>query len=128
MGARAVGALPEDTRTLDDSAAHASALLDALDIECCAVFGLSIGGMWGARLASREPERVRARDDGRLAGGRTRRDPRYGQMPDAIEAAGAISPPWLDALAPDADHISNLENPTFVTWTLLEWFDEQKGP
>lgn len=26
---------------------------------------------------------------------------------------------------PDAGHISNLENPTFVTQRLLEWFGEQ---
>ncbi|WP_322027430.1 alpha/beta fold hydrolase [Burkholderia sp. BCC1977] len=209
------GTLPDGTRTLDDLAAHASALLDALDIERCAVVGLSVGGMWGARLALREPERVRAlvmMDTSLEAEPDTTRT-RYFQMLDAIEAAGAISPPLLDAivplffrpgadltgavpvafrdalmnlpahrlresivplgrlifgrpdtlpalaaldgqrtllmcgasdvarlpaetekmarvigcrhaLVPDAGHISNLENPAFVTRMLLEWFDE----
>jgi len=30
------------------------------------------------------------------------------------------------ALVPDAGHISNLENPAFVTRMLLDWFDEQQ--
>jgi|GEM_PF-719891 len=54
------GALPDGTHTLDDLAAHASALLDALEIERCAIVGLSVGGMWGARLALREPQHVRS--------------------------------------------------------------------
>ena len=32
------------------------------------------------------------------------------------------------ALVPDAGHISNLENPAFVTRTLLDWFDAQQLP
>ncbi|MDR5663958.1 alpha/beta fold hydrolase, partial [Burkholderia cenocepacia] len=59
-GHGASGALPDGTHTLDDLATQASALLDALEIEQCAVVGLSVGGMWGARLALREPQRVRS--------------------------------------------------------------------
>ncbi|MFP3710763.1 alpha/beta fold hydrolase, partial [Paraburkholderia sp. SIMBA_009] len=59
-GHGASGPLPEGTQTLDDLAEHASALLDALEIDACAVVGLSVGGMWGARLALREPRRVRS--------------------------------------------------------------------
>lgn len=32
------------------------------------------------------------------------------------------------ALVPHAGHISNLENPAFVTRTLLDWFDAQQLP
>jgi len=35
-------------------------LLEALNIDLCAVVGLSVGGMWGAQLALQHPERVSA--------------------------------------------------------------------
>ena len=34
------------------------ALLDALEIQSCAVIGLSVGGMWGTEMALMAPERV----------------------------------------------------------------------
>ncbi|WP_176323304.1 alpha/beta fold hydrolase [Burkholderia vietnamiensis] len=216
-GHGASGPLPAGTQTLDDLAAHASGLLDALEIEQCAVVGLSVGGMWGARLALREPQRVRSLVlmDASLEAEPDATRLRYFGMLDAIAAAGSIAPPLLDAivplffrpdanlsdpvpsafraalaglpadrlresivplgrlifgrpdtlaaladldaartllmcgagdmarppsetekmagvigcrhvLVPDAGHISNLENPAFVTRTLLDWFDEQK--
>ncbi|MGU7775937.1 alpha/beta fold hydrolase [Burkholderia sp. MR1-5-21] len=211
------GALPDGTQTLGDLAAHASALLDALGIEQCAIVGLSVGGMWGPQLALREPERVRALVlmDTSLEAEPDVTRTRYFQMLDAIEAAGRIAPPLLDAIVPlffrpgadltgavpaafrnalanlsadrlrqsivplgriifgrpdtlstlaaldgartllmcgandvarppaetvkmagvigcrhvfvpDAGHISNLENPAFVTQRLLEWLGEQR--
>ncbi|ABI91698.1 alpha/beta hydrolase family protein [Burkholderia ambifaria AMMD] len=216
-GHGASGPLPAGTQTLDDLAAHASALLDALEIEQCAVVGLSVGGMWGARLALREPRRVRSLVlmDASLEAEPDATRLRYFAMLDAIEAAGSVVPPLLDAivplffrpdvnladpvpsafraalaklpadrlresiaplgrlifgrpdtlaaladldgertllmcgagdmarppsetvkmasvigcrhaLVPDAGHISNLENPAFVTRMLLDWFDEQQ--
>ena len=52
------GALPPSTRSLADIADHMIELLDALHIERCVVVGSSIGGMWGAHLAARAPQRV----------------------------------------------------------------------
>ena len=94
--------LPDGTHTLGDLATQASALLDALDIEWCAVVGLSVGGMWGAQLGLREPERVRALVmlDTSLEAEPDVTRTRYYQMPDAIEAAGRISPSLLDAIVP----------------------------
>jgi pimeloyl-ACP methyl ester carboxylesterase len=53
------GRIPENTQTLGDLATHASHLLDALGVRQCAIVGLSVGGMWGAELALREPGRVK---------------------------------------------------------------------
>ncbi|MFM0092998.1 alpha/beta fold hydrolase [Paraburkholderia sediminicola] len=96
------GPPPENTHTLGDLAAHASGLLDALGIEQCAVGGLSVGGMWGAELALREPERVRAivmMDTDMGAEPETTRN-RYFQMLDTIESLGRIPPLMLDAIVP----------------------------
>lgn len=57
-GHGASGALPPSTRTVADIADHMIELLDALHIERCVVVGSSIGGMWGAHLAARAPQRV----------------------------------------------------------------------
>ncbi len=57
-GHGASGALPPSTRSLADVADHMIELLDALHIERCVVVGSSIGGMWGAHLAARAPQRV----------------------------------------------------------------------
>lgn len=43
---------------------------------------------------------------------------------ETVKMAGVIG--CRHALVPDAGHISNLENPAFVTRTLLDWFDEQQ--
>ncbi len=96
------GPLPENTHTLGDLAAHASGLLDALGIEQCAVVGLSVGGMWGAELALRDPERVRSlvmMDTDMGAEPDTTRN-RYFQMLDTIESLGRIPPPMIDAIVP----------------------------
>ncbi|GCB05292.1 alpha/beta fold hydrolase [Ralstonia sp. SET104] len=96
------GPLPDGTRTLEDLAAQVSTLLDALDIEHCAVVGLSVGGMWGAQLALREPERVRSLVlmDTSLAAEPELTRTRYFQMLDTIETAGHIPPKLLDAIVP----------------------------
>ena len=96
------GALPEGTRTLGDLAGQMSRLLDALDVSACAVVGLSVGGMWGAELALREPERIRAlvMMDSFLGEEPAPTRARYFQMLDAVEAKGGFPTPVLDAVVP----------------------------
>ena len=52
------GRLPENTTSLDDIARQAQALLDHLDIDQITLVGLSVGGMWGVRLALSAPHRL----------------------------------------------------------------------
>lgn len=52
------GALPPGTRTMADLADEMIELLDRLEVDRCVVIGSSMGGMWGAHLAARAPERV----------------------------------------------------------------------
>lgn len=52
------GPLPRHSCGIRDLAHQHLALLDALEIERCAVVGLSVGGMWGAEFALISPERV----------------------------------------------------------------------
>lgn len=96
------GALPEQTGSLDDLARQALALLDHLDIAQVNLVGLSVGGMWGARLALQAPERISSL---------VLMDTYLGAEPDAtrqyyfslfkmIEDAGAIPEPLLDVIAP----------------------------
>ena len=51
---------PEKTRTLRDYADDVIALLDHLNIDNFSLIGLSVGGMWGAELAIKVPQRVTA--------------------------------------------------------------------
>ena len=51
--------LPEACHSLQDIAEHMLYLMDQLAIEEFSVVGLSVGGMWGAELALKEPERVK---------------------------------------------------------------------
>jgi pimeloyl-ACP methyl ester carboxylesterase len=96
------GPLPEGTRTFADLAAHMSALLDVLEVEQCAVVGLSVGGMWGATLALNEPERVKAlvMMDTDLGAEPEVTRAKYFQMLDTIAHLGALPPPMLDAIVP----------------------------
>ena len=52
------GRLHEGTTSLDDIARQALALLDHLQIERITLAGLSVGGMWGVRLALSAPQRI----------------------------------------------------------------------
>ncbi len=51
--------LPEACHSLQDIAEHMLYLMDHLAIEEFSVVGLSVGGMWGAELALKAPERVK---------------------------------------------------------------------
>ncbi|BBP72030.1 2-succinyl-6-hydroxy-2,4-cyclohexadiene-1-carboxy late synthase [Pseudomonas sp. Seg1] len=50
--------LPDGTTSLNDIARQAEALLDHLEIDQVTLVGLSVGGMWGVRLALSAPQRV----------------------------------------------------------------------
>jgi pimeloyl-ACP methyl ester carboxylesterase len=96
------GPMPMETRELSDLARHAIALLDALGIETCALVGHSIGGMWGAELALREPGRVKCLVLMNTYLGPEPETPRqqYLAMMDQVEASGTVLPQLLDAIVP----------------------------
>ena len=96
------GALPEGTTSLDDVARQALALLDHLDIDRVTLVGLSVGGMWGVRLALSAPQRLN---------GLVLMDTYVGVEPEAtrqyyfslfkmIEESGVIAPQLLDIVVP----------------------------
>ncbi|WP_439862741.1 alpha/beta fold hydrolase [Pseudomonas antarctica] len=96
------GAMPASTRSLDDLARQALALLDQLDIASCNLVGLSVGGMWGARLALLAPERVNSLVlmDTHLGAEPEATRQYYFSLFKMIEDAGAIPEPLLDVVAP----------------------------
>lgn len=96
------GRLPDCTTSLDDIARQALLLLDHLDIERVTLVGLSVGGMWGARLALSAPHRIN---------GLVLMDTYLGVEPEPtrqyyfsllqqIEDSGVISEPLLDIVVP----------------------------
>ena len=96
------GPLPAGTQSLDDIARQALALLDHLDIDRVTLVGLSVGGMWGARLALSAPQRIN---------GLVLMDTYLGVEPEPtrqyyfslfkqIEDTGVISAPLLDIVVP----------------------------
>lgn len=96
------GQLPNGTTSLDDIARQAHDLLDHLDIDRVTLVGLSVGGMWGARLALTAPERIN---------GLVLMDTYVGIEPEPtrqyyfsllkqIEEAGVITPQLLDIVVP----------------------------
>jgi len=96
------GPLPVGTTSLDDLARQALALLDHLDIERVTLVGLSVGGMWGARLALSAAQRIN---------GLVLMDTYVGAEPEPtrqyyfsllkqIEEAGVITPALLDIVVP----------------------------
>jgi pimeloyl-ACP methyl ester carboxylesterase len=96
------GRLPESTHTLGDLATHAGRFLDVLGIGQCAIVGLSVGGMWGAELALREPGRVKClvmMDTDRGAEPNVTLE-KYSQMFNAIESLGSIPAPMIDVIVP----------------------------
>ncbi|WP_434596674.1 alpha/beta fold hydrolase [Pseudomonas sp. R4-83] len=96
------GRLPEGTSSLDDIARQAQALLDHLQIDRVTLVGLSVGGMWGVRLALSAPQRLN---------GLVLMDTYVGVEPEPtrqyyfslfkqIEDSGEISEPLLDIVVP----------------------------
>jgi len=95
-------ALPAGTHTVDDLADQMLILMDTLELAQCAVVGLSVGGMWGAEMAMRAPERVRSLvllDTFMGAESQLARS-RYFALLDAVEAAGQVTPALVEAIVP----------------------------
>lgn len=96
------GQLPEGMTSLDDLARQALTLMDHLDIDCFNLVGLSVGGMWGARLALAAPERVQSLVLMDTYVGVEPEPTRlyYFSLFDKIEASGSIPEPLLDIVVP----------------------------
>ncbi|WDU60510.1 alpha/beta fold hydrolase [Pseudomonas poae] len=96
------GPLPARTESLDELARQALALLDHLDIAQVNLVGLSVGGMWGARLALLAPERINSLVlmDTYLGAEPEATRQYYFSLFKMIEDAGAIPEPLLDVIAP----------------------------
>ncbi|AZE77743.1 alpha/beta fold hydrolase [Pseudomonas synxantha] len=96
------GKLPTQTESLDDLARQALALLDQLNIEQINLVGLSVGGMWGARLALQACERVNSvvLMDTYLGAEPEATRQYYFSLFKMIEDAGVIPEPLLDVIAP----------------------------
>ena len=96
------GRLPEGMNSLDDLSRQTLALMDHLEIDCFNLVGLSVGGMWGARLALAAPERVKSLVLMDTYVGVEPEPTRlyYFSLFDKIEASGAIPEPLLDIIVP----------------------------
>ncbi|QTH16098.1 alpha/beta fold hydrolase [Pseudomonas corrugata] len=96
------GRLPEGTTSLDDLARQALGLMDQLGINRFSLVGLSVGGMWGARLAFMAPERLQALVLMDTYVGVEPEPTRlyYFSLFDKIEASGSIPEPLLDIVVP----------------------------
>ncbi|VVN30200.1 3-oxoadipate enol-lactonase 2 [Pseudomonas fluorescens] len=96
------GPLPAGTTSLDDIARQQLKLLDHLEIDRVTLIGLSVGGMWGARLALAAPQRIQ---------GLVLMDTYLGSEPEPtrdyyfsllkqIEDTGEVTPALLDIIVP----------------------------
>jgi len=96
------GSLPPQTRDMGDIAQQHLELLDRLGVDRFALVGLSAGGMWGAELALRAPDRLSGLA---LLGTFVGPEPaqlrdRYHGMQGMVEQTGEFPEPLLDALVP----------------------------
>lgn len=93
---------PASPYPVDALAEDLWAFAQALGLQRFAVVGLSVGGMWGMRLALAHPEAVAALVLMDTDAGAEPEDSRqrYFAMMAAVEQAGALPPPILEALVP----------------------------
>ena len=96
------GPKPPATTSLDDIARQGLALLDHLDIERVTLVGLSVGGMWGARLALSAPGRINGLVlmDTYLGDEPVPTRDYYFSLLKQIEEIGVITPQLLDTIVP----------------------------
>ena len=96
------GPLPVGTRTPADLARHMLELLDRLEIDRCVIIGSSMGGMWGAHLAARAPERVAGLVlmNSHLGDEPAPKRQAYAAMLDQVEAAGRVDDEIADLIVP----------------------------
>lgn len=93
---------PASTKGMADLVRQHLALLDKLDIGKCHLVGLSVGGMWGAPLASEHPERFDrlVLMDTYLGAEPEATRQKYFALLDAASAAGEFSDALLDIIVP----------------------------
>ncbi len=94
--------MPETSCSIKTMAEDHRSIVKALGLEHIAVVGLSVGGMWGTRMALDYPETVKALV---LMDTYTGPEPlesrnRYFGMLDMVEQAGAIPAPLADTITP----------------------------
>ncbi len=93
---------PHSPYSVDALAEDMWAFAQALGLDRFAIIGLSVGGMWGMRVALAHPEAVAALvlmdTDAGEEPPESRQ--RYFAMMAAVEQAGALPPPILEALVP----------------------------
>ena len=103
------------------------ALVDALGIDSFVIAGLSVGGMWGARLAHRLGDRVRGLvlSDTDLGEEPAESQARFLGMVGMARQAGAFPPPLADACLPFFFTAASIEagKPFVAAFkdSLLEW-------
>jgi pimeloyl-ACP methyl ester carboxylesterase len=96
------GHVPEIPYTFVALAEDMAAFVTALRLDSFALVGLSVGGMWAARLALAMPERVRALVllDSFVGAEPAATQTRYFAMLDAVERAGAFPAPLVEQVVP----------------------------
>lgn len=96
------GRLPQGMTSLDDLARQVLGLMDHLDVDCFSLVGLSVGGMWGTRLALAAPKRLQALVLMDTYVGVEPEPTRqyYFSLFDKIEASGGVPEPLLDVIVP----------------------------
>lgn len=96
------GPLPADVSSMGDVARQYLQMLDTLQVERCAIVGLSVGGMWGAELALMAPERVTGLVlmDTSLAAEPAATHAGYMGLLDAVEQYRGFREPVIAAAAP----------------------------
>jgi len=96
------GRLGSSAVTIEEIAAHAWKLMQHLKIRKFAIVGLSVGGMWGAELAMRHPEAVKALVlmDTYLGSEPQATRQKYFSLIEFLEKEKRFSPPLLNQVVP----------------------------
>ena len=104
--------LDKDAYSIEEMAEDHKRLLDYLNIEKCAVVGLSVGGMWGAALAIKYPELVQAlvMMDTYVGPEPAATKARYNALLDTVTKAGYFSKALIDVVAPMFFSPSTVQN------------------
>ena len=94
--------LPKMPYSVEELADDMAGLMTALQIEQYAVVGLSVGGMWAAHLALRDPEKIRALVlmDTYLGPEPEPMKARYFAMLDLAEKTGTFPLPLIEQILP----------------------------
>jgi len=95
-------AVPTSPYSIEDLAEVHYQLLNQLNIDHCAVVGLSVGGMWGTQLALNHPDRVSALVlmDTSVAPEPMENQQRYRHLASTVEQQGKITEPIVEQILP----------------------------